>query len=65
MSHPSSVSLIMSHISIFKVQSSLCSEPSVALSGKEKNKKKPGKIIDYCLSLIRESEITSALMTLH
>lgn len=35
MPHPSSVSLIMSHISIFKVQSSLCREPSVALSMEE------------------------------
>lgn len=35
MPHPSSVSLIKSHISIFKVQSSLCREPSVALSGED------------------------------
>lgn len=30
--HPSSVSLMMSQISMFKVQSSLCREPSVAFS---------------------------------
>lgn len=36
--YPSSVSLIMSQISMFNVQSSLCREPSVAFSVKSERK---------------------------
>lgn len=34
--HPSSVSLMMSHISMLRAQSSLCREPSVAFSAEER-----------------------------
>lgn len=36
--HPSSVSLMMSQISMFNVQSSLCREPSVAFSANSERK---------------------------